>query len=210
MFWLVCVSTWHKLESLGEMETWLGNHFYQIGPWVYLWSIFLINDWFRRAQPTVGCTPPGLVVLHHLTQEAEQGTEAGHTQHSPIAPALVLVLISLSAGLWWGCVIQIMLFLTKRVVVSVIAGTEKQARKPSYEHTSLKALFKWRAGIRNFFLPQQNTLQTWTFEACMCLSPLQILKISLLFKVYTTPRQKGAFCFSVHSYNLCFHFLGIV
>lgn len=68
------LSTGHKLESFGKREPKLGGGGESVsnGLWASLWGIFLINDWCRRAQPTMVGTTAGQVVLSGIIKQAEQ------------------------------------------------------------------------------------------------------------------------------------------
>lgn len=49
---------------------------------------FLINDWFRRAQPAVSSAAPGQVVLGWIRKQTEQTTESKPVSNTPPWPLL--------------------------------------------------------------------------------------------------------------------------
>lgn len=67
------LSTWYKTQSSGNQETQLRKCPYWSDPQVSLWGIFLNNDWFGRAQPTLASAIPEQLFLGHLKKQAEQG-----------------------------------------------------------------------------------------------------------------------------------------
>lgn len=47
-----------KLDMPRKRESQWKNFLHQIGPWAWLWDIFLMNAWCRKAKPTVGGVIP--------------------------------------------------------------------------------------------------------------------------------------------------------
>lgn len=66
LYWASFLSSWHKIESSGKKETHLRKCPQQNGTW----GIFLIHDWYRKVQLTVGGASLGLVVLDALRKQA--------------------------------------------------------------------------------------------------------------------------------------------
>lgn len=48
----------------------------QIGPWTWLWGIFLTVSWYRRAQPTMGRAIPKQVGLGRKGRKSKPGSGA--------------------------------------------------------------------------------------------------------------------------------------
>lgn len=92
----------------------------------WLPGIFLINDWYKEVQFTVGSATPGLVVQGYTTEQTKQAS----TQHfSPSfffstclqVPDWDPVLTSLKDELWHGHVSQTNSFLLRASVVSILS-----------------------------------------------------------------------------------------
>lgn len=77
------IITWRKPIVWKEMTS-VENKPHQIGLWASLLDIFFVDDWCERAQITVGCATPGLVILNARRTQAEQGIEEQDgKQHLP-------------------------------------------------------------------------------------------------------------------------------
>ena len=72
-----------KLESPEEEEAQLKNRLHQIGLWAHLQGIVLTNDSCGGAQPTVGSTVPGQVVLHCVRKQVEQAMGSKSVSSTP-------------------------------------------------------------------------------------------------------------------------------
>ena len=70
-WWLVCVATWHKLESFEKWEPHWRKYSSNTALQARLLGILLINDWWGQTHSTVG-GGPNKVVLGGLRQHAEQ------------------------------------------------------------------------------------------------------------------------------------------
>ena len=57
---------------LEEGKPQLKKCLHQIGPWASLWYIYLLGDGCERAELTVVCATPGLVILGAVREQAEQ------------------------------------------------------------------------------------------------------------------------------------------
>lgn len=112
----MCSSGFAKLTQLQlsrNRAPQLRERLHKTGLQASLWSIVLISDWHRKAEPTVGGAAPMQVVLRCLRRQTEQAIMKS-TNSSPLwsllpgsRSALAPILASLVDGLWWGCIRQI-------------------------------------------------------------------------------------------------------
>lgn len=73
------VSTWHNTELFGRTELQLRKYPHQIGLWVCMWYIFLIDyDWCGVTLHTVGYDIPRLLVLAVI----KKTDGASHAEHA--------------------------------------------------------------------------------------------------------------------------------
>ena len=96
------MSNWYKLKLSEKKNLNLENASIQL-PIANLWDIFLVRDWYGRAQPTVDTAIPGQLVLELYKSELSKWFFLGPCFSSRLwVPALT----SLSDRLWCGNVSQ--------------------------------------------------------------------------------------------------------
>lgn len=142
----MCSSGFAKLTQLQlsrNRAPRLRERLHRTGLQASLWSIVLISDWHRKAEPTVGSATPMQVVLRCLRRQTEQAIMKP-TNSSPLwsllqfvlpgsCSALVPILASLVDGLWWGCIHQINPSPTKLVWVFFFSQQQKANQKGQVE-----------------------------------------------------------------------------
>lgn len=102
--------------SREKKESQLSNHLHQTVLWACLWSIFLVNDWGGRVEPTVVAPTPGQMVLGSKKSKLS-------TRNKPVGSIchrfLPLLLHEVLPWLWSGRVSQISPSLPRLLLVEV-------------------------------------------------------------------------------------------
>lgn len=124
----VLISFFVNNKQIQEEEASAENCFYQIGLWVSLRGIFLVDDACGRIQLTMGGAIPGEMVLGALRKQAEQARSMTVSSTSPWAVLQFRPWGSFSDGLWPERVIRINPFLLK--LLSEFSITDYRATSP--------------------------------------------------------------------------------